>query len=262
MNTKILVAAHKNYVMPADKALYLPVFVGKALHPDVNQTFQGDNTGDNISEKNSHYNELTAIYWAWKNLDADAIGLVHYRRYLSLTHKKDLTQILDQAQLDRLFKTADIILPKKRDYYIETNYSHYIHAHHEEPLLLTKQIIQQDYPEYSAAFDTVLYKQHSAHMFNMFIMKQQPFNEYCTWLFDILAKLENQIDITDYDTYEARVYGFISERLLDVWLECHPEYRATEVPFVFMEKQNWFKKGFTFLRRKMVPERFNGDNKR
>lgn len=252
MNIKILVATHKNYVMPQDQSLYLPIFVGKDLHPDVNHTFQGDNTGDNISIKNAHYNELTAIYWAWRNLDADAIGLVHYRRYLSLHKQKDLTSVLDQAQTESLLKDHDIILPKKRNYYIESNYSHYVHAHHAEPLDLTRKIIEQDYSMYLKAFDEVMQRK-SAHMFNMFIMKQQPFDEYCQWLFDILAKVEQNLDISDYNQYEARVYGFISERLLDVWLAVNEQYRTTEVNFVYMEKQNWLVKGGNFLKRMVKP---------
>jgi len=252
MNIKILVAAHKNYVMPQDQNLYLPIFVGKDLHPDVNHTFQGDNTGDNISVKNAHYNELTAIYWAWRNLDADAIGLVHYRRYLSLHKQKDLTSVLDQAQTESLLKDHDIILPKKRNYYIESNYSHYVHAHHEEPLDLTRKIIEQDYSMYLKAFDEVMQRK-SAHMFNMFIMKQQPFDEYCQWLFDILAKVEQNLDISDYNQYEARVCGFISERLLYVWLAVNEQYRTTEVNFVYMEKQNWLVKGGNFLKRMVKP---------
>ncbi|MBW4802144.1 DUF4422 domain-containing protein [Loigolactobacillus coryniformis] len=252
MNIKILVAAHKNYVMPQDQNLYLPIFVGKDLHPDVNHTFQGDNTGDNISVKNAHYNELTAIYWAWRNLDADAIGLVHYRRYLSLHKQKDLTSVLDQAQTESLLKDHDIILPKKRNYYIESNYSHYVHAHHAEPLELTRKIIEQDYSMYLKAFDEVMQRK-SAHMFNMFIMKQQAFDEYCQWLFDILAKVEQNLDISDYNQYEARVYGFISERLLDVWLAVNEQYRTTEVNFVYMEKQNWLVKGGNFLKRMVKP---------
>lgn len=252
MNIKILVAAHKNYVMPQDQNLYLPIFVGKDLHPNVNHTFQGDNTGDNISVKNAHYNELTAIYWAWRNLDADAIGLVHYRRYLSLHKQKDLTSVLDQAQTESLLKDHDIILPKKRNYYIESNYSHYVHAHHAEPLDLTRKIIEQDYSMYLNAFDEVMQRK-SAHMFNMFIMKQQPFDEYCQWLFDILAKVEQNLDISDYNQYEARVYGFISERLLDVWLAVNEQYRTTEVNFVYMEKQNWLVKGGNFLKRIVKP---------
>lgn len=252
MNIKILVAAHKNYVMPQDQNLYLPIFVGKDLHPDVNHTFQGDNTGDNISVKNAHYNELTAIYWAWRNLDADAIGLVHYRRYLSLHKQKDLTSVLDQAQAESILRDHDIILPKKRNYYIESNYSHYVHAHHAEPLDLTRKIIEQNHPAYISAFDEVMQRK-SAHMFNMFIMKQQPFAEYCQWLFDILAKVEQNLDISDYNQYEARVYGFISERLLDVWLAVNEQYRTTEVNFVYMEKQNWLVKGGNFLKRIVKP---------
>lgn len=252
MNIKILVAAHKNYVMPQDQNLYLPIFVGKDLHPDVNHTFQGDNTGDNISIKNAHYNELTAVYWAWRNLDADAVGLVHYRRYLSLHKQKNLATILTQQQTESLLQQHDIILPKKRNYYIESNYSHYVHAHHAEPLVLTRKIIEQDHPAYLSAFDQVL-RRKSAHMFNMFIMKKKPFDEYCQWLFDILAKVEQNLDISDYNQYETRVYGFISERLLDVWLAVNHQYRTTEVNFVYMEKQNWLIKGGNFLKRMVKP---------
>ena len=78
---KILVACHK-----ADHAIrqddnYMPIQVGKALHPELNLGFQCDNTGDNISSMNPYYCELTGMYWMWKNTSADIIGLVHYRRY-------------------------------------------------------------------------------------------------------------------------------------------------------------------------------------
>ena len=172
MKVKVLVAAHKNYKMPADP-LYLPVFVGKEIHPDVNHTFQGDNTGDNISAKNPTYNELTAIYWGWKNLDVDAMGLVHYRRYLSLNHRKSLDSVLNEQQVQDLLKSADIILPPKRHYYIETNESHYLHAHHHEPFKIMRQVIAEKYPEYVPSFNKVM-KRKWAHMFNMFIMKKEP----------------------------------------------------------------------------------------
>ena len=79
MDIKILVAAHKKYHIPQNP-MYIPIHVGHVL---AKQEFrwQGDDTGNNISSKKTNYCELTALYWAWKNLDADAIGLVHYRRY-------------------------------------------------------------------------------------------------------------------------------------------------------------------------------------
>lgn len=250
MNIKVLVATHKNYDMPDDGA-YLPVFVGNAIHPENNPGFQGDDVGENISLKNKNYNELTAIYWAWKNLDADAIGLVHYRRYLVDNSKKGsgFDRIFSEQNLNELLNSYDVILPKKRNYYIESNFSHYIHAHHEEPLNITKNVIKKYYPDYIEAYDSVM-NRTSAHMFNMFIMKKVYFDQYSEWMFDILGKVEDKLDISEYDTYEARVYGFISELLLDVWLEVN-QLKSIEVPFKFMEKQNWLKKGGDFLARKI-----------
>ncbi|KRL26172.1 capsular biosynthesis protein [Limosilactobacillus frumenti DSM 13145] len=250
MKVKVLVAAHKNYKMPTDP-LYLPVFVGKEIHPDVNHTFQGDNTGDNISSKNPTYNELTAIYWGWKNLDVDAMGLVHYRRYLSLNHRKSLDSVLTEKQVQQLLSNNDIILPPKRRYYIETNESHYLHAHHHEPFNVMRQVIAEKYPEYVSSFNKVM-KRTWAHMFNMFIMKKQPLDEYCTWMFDVLSEVEKRIDISTYSTYEKRVYGFLSELLLDVWLDQHSQYQTVEVKYVFMEHTNWFKKGGKFVLRKFT----------
>ena len=250
MKVKVIVATHKNVAMPTDP-LYLPVFVGKDLHPDVNHTFQGDNTGDNISKENAHYNELTAIYWGWKNLDVDALGLVHYRRYLSLNKKKSLNTVLSEQQTEKLLNQYDIILPQKRNYYIETNESHYLHAHEHEPFNVMRQVIQEDYPEYNEASETVM-KRTWAHMFNMFIMKKQPLDEYLTWLFDVLHKVEARIDISLYSPYEQRVYGFLSELLLDVWLIKHPQYKTHDVKYVFMEHTNWLVKGGNFIKRKIV----------
>lgn len=70
MDIKILVASHKKAEMPED-SMYLPVHVGRVLYPDREFGYQSDAEGDNISIKNPYYCELTALYWAWKNLKAD-----------------------------------------------------------------------------------------------------------------------------------------------------------------------------------------------
>ncbi|MCD2255874.1 DUF4422 domain-containing protein [Lactobacillus sp. CC-MHH1034] len=256
MNVKILVAAHKQYQMPEDKELYLPIFVGKALHESdqVTLPYLGDDTGANISLKNPFYNELTAQYWAWHNLDnVDAVGLVHYRRYFRDPSAKRATQnkfqsILTQGSLNQLLHGHDIIVPNKRHYYIETNQSHYVHAHHSTPLAVTRQVIEKDYPRYLAAYDQQM-QARSAHMFNMFVMKRPQFEAYSYWLFDVLARVEAQVDISNYSPYEQRVFGFISELLLDVWLYTTNQ-NYTECQYMFMEHQNWVKKGGKFLLRK------------
>ena len=137
----------------------------------------------------------------------------------------------------------------KRRYYIESNRSHYNHAHHSEGLDVTETIIAEMYPEYSEAF-TIVCNRTWAHMFNMFVMRRDLYNQYCEWLFDILFELEKRVDISDYDQYESRIFGFVSEILLDVWLEKNQiNYKEQNVSF--MEKQNWLKKGGSFLKRKV-----------
>lgn len=251
MDIKILVATHKKYRMPNDQA-YIPMHVGREEKESIG--YMGDNIGDNISLKNPNYCELTAMYWAWKNLKCDYVGLVHYRRYFS---KKPLIYrlfndkfncILSSDEIKKLLSDNDIILPKKRNYFVETLYSHYAHTHYAEHLEITREIILELYPEYVDSFDLTMQKR-SAHMFNMFIMKKSLSDEYCEWLFDILALLEKRIDINAYDAFQARLYGRVSELLLNVWIEERKlEYK--EIPHIHMERINWFDKGLKFLQAK------------
>lgn len=235
--------------MPKDD-IYLPLHVGKAGKADIG--FQGDDTGENISEKNPNFCELTGLFWAWKNLDADYIGLAHYRRHFTVKGKKGSKEqrIINTAELNKILKKYDVVLPTLRNYYIETNYSQYVHAHHEEDLTVTRQIIQEKYPEYIPAYDDIM-KKTCGHRFNMFIMKKDKFDAYCKWLFDILFELEKRLDISDYNKNDSRVFGFVSERLLDVWINTN-HICYVDQPYIFMEKQNWVAKGFNFLKRKFI----------
>lgn len=204
----------------------------------------------NISDKNPNYNELTAIYWAWKNLkDADAIGLVHYRRYFFNSKPYTLNNVLNIDEVEKYLSRVDVLLPKKRNYYIESNYSHYIHAHHKEPLDKTREIIQADYPAYLSAFDLVM-NRRKAHMFNMFVMNKRAFNSYCEFVFSVLEKLESKIDISDYSVQEARVYGYISELLMDVWLETN-QFTCAEVNWGQIGGKQNIRKALHLIKRKL-----------
>ena len=80
------------------------------------------------------------------------------------------------------------------------------------------KIIKEFFPEYKRDFVKVS-KSKDLYQFNMLITKKKYFDEYCNWLFTILFELEKRIDISDYDAYNSRIYGFLSERLFNVWLE-------------------------------------------
>lgn len=252
-NIKIIIATHKKYEMPKDN-MYISIHVGKEGKEDLG--YIGDNTKDNISLKNPYYCELTGLYWAWKNLDADYIGLAHYRRHFAIKKKnKDkFNNILSYDEANELLDSVDIILPKKRKYYIENLYDHYKHTMYVEPLDETRKIIEEKYKDYLPYFER-LHKRTSAHMFNMFIMKKDILNGYCEWLFDILGELEKRVDNSKYDSFHARFYGRVSELLLDVYLEKN-NLKYKEIPFIYMEKINWFNKIKSFLKAKFGGEKY------
>lgn len=253
MKIKMLVATHKKYDMPSYD-IYLPVHVGREGKEDLG--YQGDNQGDNISDKNSNYCELTGLYWAWKNLDCDIIGLSHYRRHFTMKSKSEIKNnkdnkmdlVINNDEILSLLKGCDIIVPKKRNYYIETIWSHYEHAHKIKDLIETKNIIKEKYSEYIDSFDKVM-NGKTLHLYNMFIMSKEDFDSYCEWLFDILFELESRTDLSEYDAYQSRIYGFISERLFNVWI-LHNKKQLKEIDVVNLDGINWPKKIFDFIKRK------------
>ena len=257
-NIKLLVATHKLHEMPSDTELYLPIHVGAQGEESIG--YCGDNTGKHISELNSCYCELTGLYWAWKNLDYDYLGLVHYRRYFTTQSRKFHEGIkidevvLSKKEIEELLRDNSVVVPKKRKYYIETLYSHYAHTFDGKHLDIARQIISEKTPEYLSAFDKVM-KQRSGYMFNMFIMPKEYVNEYCEWLFKILDSMYEQIDISNYTAFEARLFGRVSELLFNVWLE-YKNIQPKEVPFMYMSKVDLVQKGISFLQAKFFGKKY------
>lgn len=264
---KIIVATHKKYEMPQD-AMYLPLHVGAEGKTDQNGNpldlgYQKDNTGENISNKNAAYCELTGLYWAWKNLDTDYTGLAHYRRHFGKKTKAPFEGVLTYNELRPMLEKYKIFVPKKRKYYIETLYSHYEHTHYASQLDITREIIAEKYPDYLKSYDEVV-KHTYGYMFNMMIMQKRYLNDYCEWLFDILFELEKSIDPQELSAFQGRFYGRVSEIIFNVWLDGEiklgkiKKNEIKELPYQHMEKINWWKKSTAFLKAKFVGKRYEG----
>ena len=247
---QVLVATHKPYAMPSDPS-YLPIFVGAELAEAAAAAsgFRRDDEGEGVSGKNRNWCELTALYWAWKNLaGVDAVGLVHYRR-----HFKGRRGIASGAEICAALAGVDAVLPRPRDYFIETTYSQYAHAHHAIDLDETRRILAERHPDCLEAFDSAM-KSTRGHRFNMMVMRRPVFDDYCGWLFGILLELERRLDISSYSAYDSRVFGFVSERLLDVYVRAKG-VKFVEMPVLNLESQHWPRKILAFLKRKFVSSR-------
>lgn len=235
MDIKILVATHKKYWMPEDD-VYIPVHVGKAGKNDLG--YIGDDSGDNISFKNSSYCELTALYWAWKNLECEYIGLCHYRRYFSknkyVSSVEQLkSNILAKDDYYNILNKYDMILPKLYKFKNLTLFDQYEKAHYKKDLDNTLKVIEIYFPDYVTTYYDVLNRK-TGYFCNMFVMKKSEFDKYCEWLFTILFELEKITDIREYDSYQKRIYGFLAERLFNIWLAKN-RHNVCEVPVINLE---------------------------
>lgn len=232
LKVKILVCCHKKDVMACGEQFF-PIHVGKALHSEVELGIQADDTGDNISKKNASYCELTGMYWAWKNLkNVDVIGLNHYRRYFDYygqSSKAYESESYPSSRFDELkLLTPKHILKKVLEGGIVTanpisfdaNLAYtYCYYHNSADFRALQHVIATTQPEYvKKAFWKVMYQNCRLMPFNMFLMRWDDFDKYCTWLFQILAQVEDITDISDYGPVQRRIYGYMGERLFNVWL--------------------------------------------
>lgn len=237
MKTEIFVVTHKKFVPPNNK-LYIPIQVGKKI---TNQElgYISDDEGMNIADKNPNYCELTALYWMWKNVsDTDIIGLCHYRRFFSRKPlHKDEKFYLTEDDIKEILKDYEVIVPKKTyrpDMNVREWYSYC--EGRDKDIRALHETMTRLYPEYVSTYEAVL-KSKSLFYCNMFIIDKKRFDEYCKWLFDLLFDLETRIDISDYSKQEARVYGYLSELLLNVWI-IHNNLKYKQIGVVNTEVSN------------------------
>lgn len=210
MATTIFTMTHKAFQVPQNPT-YQPLQVGRALHEDLG--YLGDDTGDSISDLNGYYGELTGIYWLWKNYDSkDNIGVCHYRRFFM----NQENQLLSGSECDEILKEHDIITSQAIQApvpYLE----YYGEAHEKKDMLLTGEVIRQLYPEDYQAFTQVM-QGRKYYFGNLMVTSREHFDQYCQWLFSIFAQLGDQLDVSAYDEYRKRIFGFLSEELLLVWI--------------------------------------------
>ena len=241
-NIKIFICAHKEVQLP-HHPYFLPIQAGAALHSPI-KDYQPDDEGDNISIKNPHFCELTCHYWAWKNLKGiDIIGLNHYRRYFDFSRKWPqfsadkrfvpaehfLRTDYQFPDLERILQKYDIILPVARHWRV-SNTQQYGDYHIAKDWEMLRQIIKERSPQYIPAFEKTMDYSNKSVGYNMFITNWKHFDVYSDWLFDILFEVERRVPPVD-DPVQSRIYGYMSERLINVFCERH-HLRIRHMPLI------------------------------
>lgn len=202
-----------------DKILYKPLVCGADIVKN-NPHYLKDNTGDNISNLNNYYTELTGEYWVWKNTTQDIVGFCHYRRWYvknlkwEKITKEDIITDLDDY---------DIILPKKIKYskpyheVIEKTRKAFSYGDIGNGNEILKEIFKNDYPEYEKFYYDFLNNNY-IYPNNIFIANRQFAEDYFMWLFEFLEKFRKEINFDKNNEMHHRIGGFVSERLFNTYI--------------------------------------------
>lgn len=242
---KIVVSCHKEFPIP-NSDIYVPVHVGAATAKAPLAGMQPDNEGENISERNFTFCELTAQYWAWKNLEADYVGQCHYRRYfcfantdyghndhsqvevetLSDASMRDLglndgTHIAEEvAQADittaHWWDVRGVRTPRGASRTVAEHMTSY-GLYSEEDLRLLRQIVAERQPDYLEDLDS--YLQGDQYLgYNCFVMRRAAFDQLCAFEFDVLLEFDRQKDYCGLTRNQRRICGYLGEVLYSVFI--------------------------------------------
>ena len=214
MKRSMFVITHKSIEDPIGYKDFNYLSVGSN---DTNATYS-DKQGNNISEKNPYFCELTGLYWIWKNVTAEEVGLCHYRRFFC-KKENNLYDLLTVDELSDLLQDGDIIMAKPINFYMDY-FTFYEKGKRNNALRKCCEYIVEKDPNYKRAITNLL-KKKTNRCYNMFYCKKGLIDEYCDWLFGVLFEYENMIDISGWSKEQQRVYGFIAEFLFNVWVEYH-----------------------------------------
>ena len=208
---KILVCCHKPDPAIRTEAPYLPVQLGKANHPELDLGFATDDTGDNISDRDGSWSELTGIYWGWKNLkDVEYLGVCHYRRYFKLDFRKQ--------DIDKLLQGRDMIVAKRHKQLSKAErLKNLVYFTSLEDTYLFIDTVLSLYPDIEPTVIRYFCNSRASYSHNMFIARKETYDAYCAFMFPILFELEKRLKNCGY-WRTKRAMGYFGEWCLGLFI--------------------------------------------
>ncbi len=175
-----------------------------------------DNDGENISDRNSQFSEMTGLYWIWKHAEFDFAGLEHWRRRFILPD--NWVEVMEREGIDVILPVPLCVMPS-----LEENYKgRHLPYIWDEVLKIMKEIHPGDYDRALSYF-----KENSLYSpCNMLIARKDTLDAYCKWVFPMLIELNDRIGTVE-DVYQTRYPGFVSERMLTYFFDVNGDkYRV------------------------------------
>ncbi len=164
-----------------------------------------DNTGENISEKNRMYCEMSAVYWVWKNARHDWVGIEHYRRHLLI-------------KPEMLADDVDVILPLPYICY-PNEAAQFRRFISEDVLNALLKALQDLHPDQYEEYHKILYGKYQ-YTYNMQCSRWEVFDAYCKWFFEITEYMETMADKVP-EIRTTRALSYVAEVLTNIYFMSH-----------------------------------------
>lgn len=254
--THIFVISHKQFSVKLEK-LFVPLFVGAESKITSQDNFC-DNRGDNISDLNPYFCELTGLYWVWKNwipkVNSDElVGFCHYRRFFSLNRKVEHLDAGGDWEINKIMSlllnsSNDVILPEQISFPIKQHWFSLSKRLNKAKFpwqklsLLEQYGLEHNLSDIQCAIDLLPHphklnfekylqgKQFSPY--NMFITSAINAKSYFEILFPWLFELHKTIELTSRNPYQSRVFGFIAERFCSYYFNTYHQPVFVPVSFI------------------------------
>jgi len=242
----MFIICHKPTDLPAGEC-FVPLHVGRknsALKEEMSD-YVGDDSGDNISEKNPYFCEATGIYWVWKNVhDCDYVGICHYRRFFDYE--------FTDSSVDSLFKDGTEVVFSKKLLQPHTRWHGIMMYAQIEDLMILRGAIRKVCPEYLNSLNSY-WRGFRSHAFNMLICKKELYDKYAEWLFTICFEVEKYAKPSNYSN-SRRAIAYMTEMLTPLYFY-HNQCKIKELPIIVdgkTVKTSWLSKVCYFILKNTV----------
>ncbi|MXV36467.1 MULTISPECIES: glycosyltransferase [unclassified Saccharibacter] len=182
------------------------------------------------------WGELANLYWMWKNVRHDYVGLMQNRRYLSLSSKWNedgAVARLEGGLVHRhawtrrgattLLQSCDVLIPHRYsledislsegvyspyDFFIEEGGS-------ARDIELFLCLIKEKHPEYYINALEFIYGT-SMVPWNIFVMKSHIFHGYCSFVFSVICDIEY---LSESGSFQRNLWCLLAEFLGNIYLK-------------------------------------------
>ena len=169
---------------------------------------------DNINNLNLQLNELTGLYWMWKNTNDEIVGLCHYRRFFV-----DDNKIMTWDKAQSLVKENELVVQNWYSFgkSLKDNLKDHF-PNHQDTFMKYYQIFISREPGLKDYFETERFNpQH------LFVGHRDFVEQYSSWLYPLIIPIAEQFKAEDAskcpDMLYQRMISYICERLLTYFIQ-------------------------------------------